>query len=183
MSSSSPTLSSWLDTITNSLGQALPDVTIIVLRGTVGGNQEADTDVQPGTPLAAIYSDPYGDSPIDQINAPLNTSAGDGTFQFWAAPGYYVIQAYGPGIIGQLVYGIQLGGSGSGSSGPNWQAPISLAGTVDGVNKSFSFASLPSSNFIITVGGSILTPEVDYTVSGTTVVFTAAPIVAPVAYD
>lgn len=112
-----PTLSSWIDTIMNSIGQALPNVTIIVLNGTVGGSEGANTNTRPGTPLATIYSDPYGADLIDQISAPLNTSDGDGTFQFWAAPGYYVIQAFGPGIFGQLVYGVALGGSGGGGGG------------------------------------------------------------------
>lgn len=112
----SPTLFSWRDTITNTVGQSLPDVTVIVLNGTVGGSQNANTETQPGSPLATIYADPYGSVAINQSTAPMNTAPGQGTFEFWAASGYYVIQAYGPGIIGQLTYGIQIGGGAGGGS-------------------------------------------------------------------
>ena len=112
----SPTLFGWRDTITNSLGQVIPDATVIVLSGTVNGAQAVNTNIQPGTPLATIYADPYGATPINQTTSPITTAAGDGTFQFWAPSGYYVIQAYGPGINGQYVYGIAIG-AGGGSSG------------------------------------------------------------------
>ena len=108
-----PTLVSWQDTLSNSLGQVIPNATIIVLSGTIGGSQGVNATTQPGTPLATIYADPYGATPINQSMAPLSTSAGDGTFQFWALPGYYVVQAYGPQINGQITYGIAIGGVGA----------------------------------------------------------------------
>ena len=116
VSAHAQTLYSWQDTIQNTLGQANPSATIIVLSGTTSGAAQVNTTTQPGTPLATIYADPYGATPINQTTAPLTTAAGNGWFQFWAAPGYYVIQAFGPGINGQEVYGISIGGSSSGGS-------------------------------------------------------------------
>jgi hypothetical protein len=134
---STPSLATWLDTIQNSVGQALPNVTVIVLAGTTGGTQAVNTLTQPGTPLATIYSDPYGSALIDQATAPINTAAGDGSFQFWAAPGYYVIQAFGPGINGQLVYGIEIGASSGtvpgGGNGLGWLNVMDYGAKGDGV--------------------------------------------------
>lgn len=112
-----PTLFSWRDTLTNSIGQSIPGATVIILEGTVGGSEAVNTTTRPGSPLATIYSDPYGATPIDQTLHPLTTARRDGGFQFWAAAGYYVIQAYGPGINGSLVYGTSVAGGGSSSSG------------------------------------------------------------------
>ena len=114
---SAPTLFQWRDTITNTLGMVLPNVTVIILAGTVGGDEAVSTTTKPGSPLATIYADAYGVTTINQSTTPINTTAGQGTFQFWAAAGYYVVQAYGPGIIGQLVYGIAIGGGGGGGIG------------------------------------------------------------------
>jgi hypothetical protein len=108
-----PTLYSWQDTVSNSIGQVIPSATVIVLSGTVGGAEAVNTTTQPGTPLATIYTDPYGASPVNQTTAPITTRAGNGTFQFWAAAGYYVVQIFGRGITGQVVYGISLGAAGA----------------------------------------------------------------------
>lgn len=175
MSSSTPILASWLDTIINSIGQVLPNVTVIVLAGTVAGTEEVDTATQPGSPLATIYSDPYGNNPIDQVHAPLNTSAGDGTFQFWAPAGYYVIQAYGPGIIGQLVYGISLSPStGQGLSFADAETP---SGTINGTNKSFTLANAPNpaASLILVQNGFVLVQGTHYTLSGRNITFANAP--------
>jgi len=169
MSSSTPILSSWQDTIQNSIGQVLPGVTVIVLSGTVIGSQEVDTDMQPGSPLASIFSDPYGDNPVDQENLPLTTEAGNGTFQFWAQPGYYVIQVYGPGINGQLVYGISIGGSG-GSGGAI--ASAVPTGAINGTNVSFT---VPAAGGFLVQNRVVLVPGVDYTISGLAITMANPP--------
>ena len=134
------TLCSWQDIIQNSLGQGNPNATVIVLSGTIGGARAVNTTAQPGTPLATIYSDPYGASPINQTTNPVTTASGNGWFQYWTAcSSYQVIQVYGPGVNGQLVYGIFVGG-GSSSGGVTsvdsvapivtTPEPITGAGTV-----------------------------------------------------
>jgi hypothetical protein len=65
----------------------------------------------------------------------------------------------------------------------NFQNPINLGGVVNGTNVTFTFPRSPGINYLITVGGAILTPGVDYTVSTLTVTFTSAPVLTPVAYS
>ncbi len=110
LSAHAQNLCSWQDIIQNSLGQGNPNATVIVLSGTIGGARAVNTTTQPGTPLATIYADPYGATQINQTTGPLTTAAGNGWFQFWTAcNSYVVIQAYGLGINGQLVYGVFVG--------------------------------------------------------------------------
>jgi hypothetical protein len=66
---SSPTLESFTGTITATSGQVIPGQTITVLSGQT---DTVDDAIQPGTPLATIYADPYGNSQIPQ--APVSLS-------------------------------------------------------------------------------------------------------------
>jgi len=144
MSSSTPILNTWVDTIINSAGQVLPNVTIYVLTGTVGGTQAVDTSTTPGSPLATIYADPYGATPINQSTTPLNTSAGSGTYQFWATPGYYVIQAFGPGINGQLIQGISLTSGISVFSGSIAANQVAVGSSLDVISGSNALTFTPT---------------------------------------
>jgi hypothetical protein len=151
---SGPSLFSWIDVIQNSIGQVLPNVTVTVLAGTVGGSSGVNTTNQPGTPLATIYSDPYGADPINQSTSPLNTSAGNGQFQFWAPAGYYVIQAYGPGIQGQLVFGICLGGSGGGGGGGSTALLFNLPAENANFTAAIATGNNPTNYYQVTTGSS-----------------------------
>lgn len=53
-----------------------------------------------------------------------------------------------------------------------------LTGTKNGVNKTFTIPSIPASTYLtlVTVNGSIQDTTTNYTLSGTTVVFVAAPV-------
>lgn len=153
---SSPTLFSWLDTIQNSIGQVLPNVTVIVLAGTVGGSGGVNTTSQPGSPMATIFADPYGATPINQSTNPINTSSGNGMFQFWATAGYYVIQAYGPGINGQLVYGICLGGSGGGGGGGSTALLFALPAESGSFTAAVASGTTPTNYYQVTTGSSNL---------------------------
>lgn len=108
-----PTLGMWAGEVKNALGQPIAQASIAVLSGTLpayGGSVSVAT--QPGSPLATIYSDPNGNTPISQ---PLQTD-GLGNFQFWALPGNYVLQMYGSGINPQFIQQITIG-AGGGSGG------------------------------------------------------------------
>ncbi len=69
----------------------------------------------------------------------------------------------------------QKEGSGSGS-GSNPQTP---SGTIDGSNKIFTFTGALNNLFL---NEGFQTPNVDYTVSGTTITFTIAPVPGSVIY-
>lgn len=56
--------------------------------------QPANVTVTPCTPLANLYTDPTLSTPAPN---PI-TSDGLGNFHFYAAPGLYTVQVYGPGI-------------------------------------------------------------------------------------
>lgn len=59
----SPTLSAYVDKVSDTVGNALPGATITVLSGQI---DTVDTSTQPGSPLADIWADPYGNSQIPQ---------------------------------------------------------------------------------------------------------------------
>jgi hypothetical protein len=104
------------------------------------------------------------------------------------APDYLqLIDAASGLIVGWIdSFGIRQGslaGGGSGGGGLNFQNPIDLIGIVDGSNLTFTFPSTASANYIVTVGGVILTPIVDYTVTAGTVLFADAPLSTPIAYE
>lgn len=105
---SNPTLLSYNSIVQDSVGQVIPGSTIIVLAGTVDGSRAVNSATKPGTPLANIFYDAYGAFPINQITTPL-LADGNGNFQFWAAPGWYVLQIYGAGVQGQFVQGLSIG--------------------------------------------------------------------------
>jgi hypothetical protein len=113
---STPTLGSWSGSLRSVEGVAVANATIIVLSGQT---DTVNTTTQPGTPLASIYSDPYGNNAINQSTSPLQ-SDGLGNYQFWAAPGWYVLQIYGAGIYQivdgeteyQAIEGIAIGNAG-----------------------------------------------------------------------
>lgn len=106
------TLGIYTGIVTNSLGQAVPGATIIVLSGTIGGTDAVNLSTQPGSPLATIYVDPYAQTLIDQTTSPL-LSDDNGNFSFCATSGWYVLQIYGLGVGAQYTQGISifLGGS------------------------------------------------------------------------
>jgi hypothetical protein len=60
---SSPTLTGYNSTIRDTVGNALPGATVVVLQGQT---DTVDVATQPGTPLAAIFADPYQNSQIPQ---------------------------------------------------------------------------------------------------------------------
>src|SRR5580698_6971197 len=60
---SSPTLGTFIGKAQNTQGQAVPGISIAVLAGQV---DTVDVATQPGSPLATIYADPYGNSQIPQ---------------------------------------------------------------------------------------------------------------------
>src|ERR1700761_3344405 len=72
-----PTLSAYSDSVRDTVGNALPGATIIVLAGQL---DTGDTDTQPGTPLAVIFADPYQNSQIPQqavsLAGTLSTTSG-----------------------------------------------------------------------------------------------------------
>lgn len=59
-------------------GSVIPGATVIVLSGTL---DTVSVTPQPGTPLATIYSDPYGTNLINQVTNPILTD-GYGQFLF-----------------------------------------------------------------------------------------------------
>jgi hypothetical protein len=79
-------------------------------RGTpVGGQniavctQPANTFTQPCSPLATIYSSSTGTSQTNPIASGSVLEDVYGNFHFYASPGLYTIQIYGPQIAGQYV--------------------------------------------------------------------------------
>jgi PPE-repeat protein len=73
----SPSLSSYQDKVTDTVGNALPGATIAVLTGQL---DTVNATPQPGTPLAHIFADPYGNSEIPQapiaLSGTVSTVAG-----------------------------------------------------------------------------------------------------------
>lgn len=72
---SAPILASFEGTTGNSLSQQIPGVIITILDGTLTGGDAVDVSVIPGTPLATIYADPYGQSQIPQQAVSLSGTA------------------------------------------------------------------------------------------------------------
>lgn len=81
-------------TVQNAVGTALPGVSVAVL------SQPADTTTQPGTPLASIFTDSTGVTPLAN---PLSTD-NLGNYFFYAAPGTYTVQIYGAQLLEQQVF-------------------------------------------------------------------------------
>lgn len=117
-----PILNSYAGKVQTVEGAALPEASIAVLSGTLVGNEAVDVSTQPGTPLATIYTDPYGQYPIE---GGVVLPDDQGNFEFWAAPGWYVLQIYGSGIYQvldgnietQFLQGISIGSAAGGSFG------------------------------------------------------------------
>lgn len=86
------------------------------------------------------------------------------------------------GCIDRALNALRITIVGGATTGPNFQNPLSLTGTVNGVNATFDFPSAPANNYLITVGGVILTPGVDYVVAGLVVTFANPPVLTPVYY-
>jgi hypothetical protein len=98
---------------TSPQGQPLANVQIAVLTGDINGNQPVNASGQPGTPLATIYADPQGSHQItnpattDGLGNLCATVDGVTTIGVWVntsgygASPYFVLQVYGPGIVGQ----------------------------------------------------------------------------------
>src|SRR5277367_6641130 len=81
-------------TVQNAVGVALAGVSVAVL------TQPADTTAQPGTPLASIFTDSTGVTPLTN---PVTTD-NLGNYFFYAAAGTYTIQIYGPQLVEQQVF-------------------------------------------------------------------------------
>lgn len=77
-------------------GQPLADINIAILSGDI---TTVVTTTQPGSPLATLYTDPTGDTTTPN---PTMTD-GLGNLNVSVAPGYYVLQIYGPGVRDQLL--------------------------------------------------------------------------------
>jgi hypothetical protein len=105
--------------ITNSAGRPVGGALVAVCQigATVG------TTTTPCSPLATIYSDSGGTMPIIQ---PGLTTDGLGNLIFWAPPGAYDIQIYGPSVnltmyldtLACLPGGVNCGGPGGGNVTP-----------------------------------------------------------------
>jgi len=157
-----PNQASYTSVLQNSTGQIIPGATVIVLSGTVSGSEAVNTSTMPGTPLATIYSDPYGASPINQSTSPLVTDD-LGNFTFWAAPGYYVLQIYGNGVPGQIVNrkfvpgqiisGISLGAGGTGTFNT---ITVSGGGSLSG-----TFTGNPTFSGNVDFSGSVIAKEIE----------------------
>ena len=82
--------------ITSVIGQPLPGVQVAVLTGDL---TTVVTTSQPGTPLATLHSDPGG------VHSTPNPTTPDGDGNVSVCPpasgNYYVLQIYGPGVVGQ----------------------------------------------------------------------------------
>lgn len=81
-------------TVQNAVGTALPGVSVAIL------TQPADTSTQPGTPLATIFTDATGVTPLTN---PLTTD-NLGNYFFYAAPGTYTIQIFGAQLLEEQVF-------------------------------------------------------------------------------
>lgn len=81
-------------TVQNTVGVALAGVSVAVL------NQPADTTTQPGTPLASLFTDSTGVTPLTN---PVTTD-NLGNYFFYAAVGTYTIQIYGTPLLDQQVF-------------------------------------------------------------------------------
>ena len=79
-------------------------VTVTVLSGTLGGTEAVNTSTTPGSPLATVYADPYGNTVINQVTNPIVTDGG-GNYSVWVSPGYYVLQFWGNSVNGQVLQG------------------------------------------------------------------------------
>lgn len=100
---------------TSAQGQPLADVQIAVLVGDINGSAPVNVTTQPGTPRATIFADPQG---LHEITNPATTDGlGNlkgtvngvdtiGVFvntNGYGASTYFVLQIYGPGIVGQVL--------------------------------------------------------------------------------
>ena len=87
---------------TDANGNALDGVYVAVLSGTLS---TVDTDDIPGTPLATLYADPEGTTPV------ANPTSTDGLGNISVCPsaaGYFVLQVYGPSINGQQLFQVKV---------------------------------------------------------------------------
>jgi hypothetical protein len=100
---------------TSALGQPLANVQIAVLTGDINGGDPANVSTQPGSPLTTIFADPQGANEItnpattDGLGNLCATANGVTTIGVWVnisgydSSTYFVLQVYGPGIVGQVL--------------------------------------------------------------------------------
>jgi hypothetical protein len=113
---------------TSALGQPLANVQIAVLTGDINGANPVNATAQPGSPLATLYADPQGENEITNpattdglgnlcstVNGVTNIGVWVNTTGYEASP-YYVLQVYGPGIVGQVLVPISIPSGGGGES-------------------------------------------------------------------
>lgn len=123
--------------ITSVIGQPLPGVSVAVLVGDINGASPVDATTQPGSPLATIYADPQGTTPLTNPTT-LGTTATVGvdgfgnlcsivngvyTIGIWVSSGgygppthYFVLQVFGAGIVGQQLIPCSVPSGGGGGS-------------------------------------------------------------------
>ena len=106
--------------VTNALGQSLAGVQVAVLIGDVNGASPVNATMQPGTPLAELFADPQGTQSIpnpattDGLGNLSATFNGVTTLGVWisisgyGSSNYYVLQVYGPGVVGQQLTPISI---------------------------------------------------------------------------
>ncbi len=106
-------------------GQPLANVQVAVLIGDINGASPVNATTQPGSPLATIYADPQGQHEISNpattdglgalcstVNGVTNVGIWVNTSGYGSSP-YYVLQVYGPGIVGQRLIPISIPGGGA----------------------------------------------------------------------
>jgi hypothetical protein len=112
------------DVVFNARGQPLSGATVRVCAATA-------TTVSPCTPLALIYSDVA----LTQALANPTTSDGMGNYNFYAAPGRYVIEISGPSITTRQVRDVILPND---PSQPTMFSSITTSGNISGFTLSLA---------------------------------------------
>lgn len=152
------------DQVINGIGQCVPNGSVTYF-------------VQPTLALATCYNNSAGDEIVDN---PQLTS-GLGQTAVYLAAGIYTIQYSGPQILTET-FPDQLVGPAGGGGGGSTVVPFEgmLAGTIDGVNTTFTLTNngtpLTSAPTQVTVWLNIAEiPPTGYSWSGVTVVFATPP--------
>jgi len=112
-------------TVTSPQGQPLAGVQVAVLVGDINGASPVNASTQPGSPLATLFADPQGTNEIgnpattDGLGHLCATVNGVTTIGVWVnntgygSSNYYVLQVYGPGIVGQQLIPISIPSGGA----------------------------------------------------------------------
>ena len=143
------------DEVQNGLGQAVPNIAVTYY-------------AQPSLAPATCYSDPAGDAILPN---PQYTN-GLGQTAVYLPAGLYTI-TYSGDQIQTLTYSDQLVSAGNSSTGVT---KLTVTPAADGTTRIFTLSAAPSSpaNDEFFVAGSLAPYSTAYTVSGTTLTWTAA---------